>query len=412
MRLWALFLVFLFDCILLCEGSIEQVQIESRNEGSQTLANSKTNLLLVYSGPTSLENELYLSNFEYFLEHGLPSSSHPESCDQKDIRVVLVLTTSTLAHYQNDIMSLNATCGEILTVTRQDRCYDMESSRVVLLSSLRPKIHFDKYLFLNCGLKGPFQKPSLSNSSSFWANTFTSMINDDVKLSGITINCGGKCGVSHAHVQSMLWCTDRIGLEAILQAKAIYDCGNQLRSGMVGRSELIVHYELGLSRAVMKAGYAIQDLTGRPPWTWKTAEKAKCRDLFMQSNLVRLYPPDTLLFWKVSRPWQLKALERWQNKKEESHSWTIIMAVVVGVVLVLCACHKKPTTKTRKPLIRKDWIRKFILVLRRSRKVLRQTSIARTKLLVFISLVLGFVMVFLASNQFRSTKPCNLDGVK
>ena len=109
--------------------------------------------LVVYSGPTSLGNELYMNNFEYFLEHGLPSSSSPQQCDL-GVKVVLVLTEMTLSHYMNAIESYNSTCGELRTATRQDRCYDMESARVVLTDSSH--LNFDRLVFVNCGTIGPF----------------------------------------------------------------------------------------------------------------------------------------------------------------------------------------------------------------------------------------------------------------
>ena len=78
------------------------------------------------------------------------------------------------------------------------------------------------------------------------------MINDKVKLSRVNTNCGGKLGAEHAHIQSMLWCTDEDHLNTILSACAIYDCEDQL-SKTDGRAKLIIGYKLGLSRAIMKA---------------------------------------------------------------------------------------------------------------------------------------------------------------
>jgi hypothetical protein len=54
----------------------------------------------------------------------------------------------------------------------------------------------------------------------------------------------------------MLWATDLTGMQIITSSPAIYDCGDQL-SHKEGLGSLIGRYELGLSRAVMKAGYSI-----------------------------------------------------------------------------------------------------------------------------------------------------------
>ena len=93
-------------------------------------------------------------------------------------------------------------------------CYDLESARKVLVHR---RVVFDKLVFLNCGLRGPFLS---SQDTRFWAFAFTKMINSRVKLSGITINCGGKLNVEHPHIQSMLWSTDREGLSIIIESGA------------------------------------------------------------------------------------------------------------------------------------------------------------------------------------------------
>ena len=252
--------------------------------------------LVVYSGPTTLRDELYLDNFEYFLSYGLPSSFH--GCNL-NVAVYIVLTEATLAYYSDAISHQNGSCGDIHVVTRKDRCYDLESAREVLINL---RVSFDKLVFLNCGLRGPFLPP---REGHFWAFTFTAMIDSRVKLSGITINCGGKLGVEHPHVQSMLWSTDREGLSIIIESGAIYDCGDQLQ-GSHGRDQLIVDYEMGLSRAVMLAGYAIRDLTNRK-YTWSDSN-ARCHDLWDNDKLIDKYSPDRLVFWKVSRKGQLEAL--------------------------------------------------------------------------------------------------------
>ena len=275
--------------------------------------------VVVYSGPTSLKNRLYTDNFEYFLKHGLPSSRHGCSLD---VTVIVVLTTTTLKHYATPISQYNASCGEIRTMVREDRCYDMESARTALASGTA----FEKLVFLNCGMKGPFQAaqprgPQIGRAAdgspvygplgpaTYWAVAFTDRITADVKLSGVTINCGGKLNVRHAHVQSMLWATDRVGLASIQKAGAIYECDDQL-STKHGRDQLIITYELGLSRAVMKEGYAIQDMTNRT-FRWADAQAARCPDLWNDRRLVDTYSPETLLFWKMSRAGQAKALSQW-----------------------------------------------------------------------------------------------------
>ena len=249
---------------------------------------------------------MYMDNFEYFLKHGLSSSKHGCSLN---VSVIVVLTKTTLEHYFAKISQYNASCGEIQTMVREDRCYGMESARTVLASGVLARgTPSDKFVFLNCGMKGPFQS---AQNPTFWAAEFTNRLKADVKLTGTTINCDGKLNVHHAHVQSMLWATDKVGLAAIQKAGAIYDCKDQL-STKNGRDQLIVDYEMGLSRAVLKEGYAIQDMTNRT-FHWKEAQTAVCPDMWIDERLVNKHSPETLLFWKVSHIWQAKALSQWQN---------------------------------------------------------------------------------------------------
>jgi hypothetical protein len=262
--------------------------------------------IVVYSGPTTLTSQMHNDNFEYFLKHGLPSSRHGCSLN---VSVIVVLTKTTLEHYSANISQYNASCGEIQTMVREDRCYDMETARTVLASDvLASGTSFSKLVFLDCGMKGPFQS---AQNPAFWATEFTNRLKADVKLTGTTIDCSGKLNVHHAHVQSMLWATDRVGLAAIQKAGAIYDCKDQL-STKKGRDQFIIDYQMGLSRAVLKEGYAIQDMTNRT-FHWAEAQAAVCLNMWNDTRLVNKYSPESLLFWKVGYKSQAKALSQWQN---------------------------------------------------------------------------------------------------
>ncbi len=107
----------------------------------------------------------------------------------------------------------------------------------------------------------------------------------------------------------MLWATDRIGLSAIRASGAIYDCGDELSTAH-WRGDLIARYELGLSRAVLRAGYSIQDMTNRT-FDWRAAEKAQCEDMWEDRGLVGKYDPGVLGFWKVSRSRQAGVVRSW-----------------------------------------------------------------------------------------------------
>lgn len=151
-----------------------------------------TKTLIIYSGPTSTDrtsdkNGMYLDNMDYFLEHGIDCSrsgrdalqrgatiGDDDGDDSVDINYVFVLTQQVADHYlapDGKITRKRAECsvrlGErssavavvdeyIKVVVRHDRCYDMESMRVVLENQeMDVKSTFDHLLFVNCGLVGP-----------------------------------------------------------------------------------------------------------------------------------------------------------------------------------------------------------------------------------------------------------------
>lgn len=263
---------------------------------------------IIYSGPTDPTNTLYDTNFRFFLRHGLPSSYH--RCFSNS-SVVIVLTTASWTTYAETIEHLNATCGDLHIAIRANRCYDMESARVVLKEQRHFMAHDDNLVFLNCGLLGPFLRLPVAPEHQFWAWSFTDLLDEHIKLSGLTINCGGKLGVRQAHVQSMLWATDATGLTAILDAGAIYDCGDQLKRSK-GRDELINRYELGLSKAIMKAGWGIMALhSSASHFVWSNASSHPkgprwwgprwCRDVWNDHHLDTKVPLESAIFWKVSR---------------------------------------------------------------------------------------------------------------
>jgi len=84
-------------------------------------------------------------------------------------------------------------------------------------------------------------------------------LSDKVKLTGVSINMS-----FFPHVQSMTLATDRVGIETIKNSGAVYDCGimNDVEMNEEERWNIIDRYELGMSRAILNAGFTINSLTG------------------------------------------------------------------------------------------------------------------------------------------------------
>lgn len=126
---------------------------------------------------------MYLDNMDYFLKHGIDCSrrvpqreammaDNDGGDDSVDISYVFVLTQQVADRYlapEGKITRKRAECSDplgerssavddeyIKVVVRHDRCYDMESMRVVLENQeMNVKSTFDHLLFVNCGLVGP-----------------------------------------------------------------------------------------------------------------------------------------------------------------------------------------------------------------------------------------------------------------
>jgi len=279
----------------------------SEQEETSPNAEPSQRTVIVYSGPTKSDceeekNKLYHENFRFFLSHGLPCSYEPAA----GFDVIIVLTNETYIQYKNVLSTVNAECGGVKVLLREDRCYDMESHRVALSFINRSK--YEHFVFLNCGLIGPMQ-PVYSHDI-YWASTITKYITAETKLVGLSVNCGCYkfiCG--KPHVQSFLWATDTTGLQAILQAEAIFDCGHQLAKS--ARDDAIMLYEIGMSQAIIEAGYSIRPVNYiqglNMTFSLENYRKApypeKCIDIWnprARTTLDISMSPLDSLFWKSS----------------------------------------------------------------------------------------------------------------
>ena len=108
--------------------------------------------------------------------------------------------------------------------------------------------HYDYLLFLNQTVIGP-TFPVWYRQPHRWPDIFTSMLADEVKLSGISINYE-----IAPHVQSMLFCTDQIGF------KLMCDHGIFHPEVPHDKEELIIEREVGMSRLLLRHNYNIAGL--------------------------------------------------------------------------------------------------------------------------------------------------------
>ena len=256
---------------------------------------SKKRTLVVYSGPTSLDgtigkNDIYLANFEYFIQHGIEchglggTDIDPESQPFEDLNLqyVIVLTQDVADKYtaedglitkkqaecraaQQDRQRMNKQVlgndSSLITVlVREDRCYDMESLLLVSRTYDIPHL-YDHMVYINCGLAGPkfgTGSPEHWEHLSSWTELYTSLLSDKVQMVGHTINTHFNT-VYSPHVQSFLFAINTPMIDIWLQTGAIYECGmsnEDFRDDLV-KMALVWRYEVGISRVLLERGYSI-----------------------------------------------------------------------------------------------------------------------------------------------------------
>jgi len=297
------------------DGELKDIVVAESKKDDDT-GRGPRRTLVVYSGPTSMDrlqdkNGMYIDNMNYFIEHGIscfddaPESRGGGDDDDDDAESVIVsyafvLTQEVVDHYTAPHGLLTTKIQEcegadknvrgggggesspfIKVITRLDRCYDMESIRIVV-TKMNVQALYDNLLFVNCGLVGPKFGPgspklipssSSSSSSSktnnnakqqgmvpysHWSQLYTSRLTDSVRLVGHSVNT--HFHTFFPHVQSFLYALRTDTVPILLSSGAIYDCGltqEELGGDPEKRFQLINRYEVGMSTQLLKRGYKI-----------------------------------------------------------------------------------------------------------------------------------------------------------
>lgn len=261
------------------------------------LVDEKKRTLVVYSGPTSLDgtigkNDVYLTNFEYFIQHGiechgLGGTPHDPMLEQQpfedmNLQYVIVLTQEVADKYtaeeglitkkQNECRAAQqerqrmrhqvvGNDNSLITVlVREDRCYDMESLLLVSRTYDIPN-SYDHMVYINCGLAGPKFGPGSPEHwehLSSWTELYTSLLSDKVQMVGHTINTHFNT-VYSPHIQSFLFAVNTPMIDIWLKTGAIYECGisNEDFQDDLVKMALVWRYEVGISRVLLERGYSI-----------------------------------------------------------------------------------------------------------------------------------------------------------
>jgi hypothetical protein len=250
------------------EGSHGTVAIDDSVKNALRIKSIESKVLVVFSGPTSFVDsnipsksfknihkkmELYRLNFEFFLRHGIQCRFHD---------TVLVVTQTVAGRYRPQISKLNAQCNKlygktVILAIRNDTCLDLESVRRALYGGFVSNIlEYDYFIYINCGVTGP----SPHWASKPWTDIFLSKLNDDIKMTGITMNCK----FHMPHIQSMMYALDRKGLEIIMKGGAIFDCLQVNGYANMTKDErhglIVRRYERKMSDLILESGYGISSV--------------------------------------------------------------------------------------------------------------------------------------------------------
>jgi hypothetical protein len=206
------------------------------------------------------ENNRALYNLDFFTQVGI-------SNDENILFIIVINGPSCsieLPKYNN-----------VITIKRDNIGYDFGAHRASIdyLLNLYGNIlyiPYDNFIFLNCGVIGPFL-PSYYPSNVSWTNIFTSKLNDKVKLVGTSLVCFEYTAVigKGPHVEGFCFCLDKIGLDIVMKVNTVFVNHDSKRNA-------VNNGEYGLSKTILNAGYNLDcllykyqniDWTNKENWT-------------------------------------------------------------------------------------------------------------------------------------------------
>ncbi|KAK2052323.1 hypothetical protein LY76DRAFT_526908 [Colletotrichum caudatum] len=186
------------------------------------------------------ESEVARENLKFFINQGLH--------DAADFVFILNGETSVgaiIPQKQN-----------IRVINRPNTCFDIGAYGEVLRKDDLYK-KYKRFITLNASIRGPFL-PYWAQSC--WSDLYLGRLTDQVKLVGMTANCWPQF-----HVQSMIWATDEVGIELLLNpppgssVKDEFGTENDAvgMGGCYNGWTQAVHAEVGATSIILKQGYKV-----------------------------------------------------------------------------------------------------------------------------------------------------------
>ncbi|KAI1342426.1 hypothetical protein F5Y15DRAFT_412935 [Xylariaceae sp. FL0016] len=232
----AIALALVWLCFLVFQKS--KMLTEPLNGLSESLPSKNSNRPLILYAYKETPNAR--ENIEFFLDQGLHGAAD----------FIFILNGDT------DVAKLIPVKENIRVVQRPNTCFDLGAYGEVLRRDNLWK-RYKHFITLNASLRGPFL-PYWSNKC--WSDAYLERVTDGVKLVGMTVNC-----TPRPHVQSMLWATDHIGMDILLNPPSNttmedgWGAANDPVAFAGCYTEMIkaVHAEIGATGAIRGSGYQV-----------------------------------------------------------------------------------------------------------------------------------------------------------
>ena len=267
----------------------------------------RTMISYAYYSPLGKTDRMYAqcrSNLDHFLRRGLPphdGHNHPD--------VILNVIGDT------PVPSLG---GRRITIRRRALG---PADLFVHVQALRETLgrNDDTYyfVFLNCGVRGPYLMPASHPTARLgvasWLEPFTSLLRNGAMISGPSISCQPS-----PHLQSYFVVGTKQAAEQFILPKWGKEDNNKTR--------IIIESEIGLSTAVIQAGFKIASLQ-----SWGAT--------FMPMDCMRLCQSNPTLF--AQDPFELIFLKHGGNSLPPEGSCKTNLIHVVDSVLTRSALDEK-----------------------------------------------------------------------
>ncbi|EPS42233.1 hypothetical protein H072_3778 [Dactylellina haptotyla CBS 200.50] len=238
------------------------------------------------------------ANAEYFIKHGIH--------DGADFLFIL--------NGETNIYEMLPDLPYVSYVQRDNRCFDLGSQGEVLLRNKAELVkNYKKFILMNASIRGPFT-PTWSDQC--WSERYLDRVNEKTKLVGMTYNCKKTTDIP-AHVSSMIWATDRTGLELLLR-NGLGTCFKDKRQA--------IGVEIGSAKLMHDAGYEVEAMMTAYHSDPEYQEHCQHDDVNWENSYygMSLHPYDTI-FVKANRKIDentLNTMTEWFDKMEyDSHAF-------------------------------------------------------------------------------------------